>query len=204
MVAGGGDVIWQNMPDANGVYDDEINTNDQMILGNANPKWFSSWYNSVSYKNFSLSFSFYLSWGGKIYNDNKRYYTSWGGNTHRQSPEYILQGWKYPGEITTWYALDTKSRKTNNQSMALNSQFLENGTFLRLQSLRFTYTLEKKWIKKTPFSNIQAYLYGNNLMTWTNYTGFDPEIGGSVLAPGKDSSIYPHNRELGCGINVNF
>ncbi len=204
VVAGGGDVIWQNMPDANGVYDDEINTNDQMILGNANPKWFSSWYNSVSYKNFSLSFSFYLSWGGKIYNDNKRYYTSWGGNTHRQSPEYILQGWKYPGEITTWYALDTKSRKTNNQSMALNSQFLENGTFLRLQSLRFTYTLEKKWIKKTPFSNIQAYLYGNNLMTWTNYTGFDPEIGGSVLAPGKDSSIYPHNRELGCGINVNF
>ena len=65
-----------------------------------------------------------------------------------------------------------------------------------------SYNLEKKIIEKTPFRNVQAYVYGNNLMTWTNYTGFDPEVSGSVLTPGKDSSKYPHSREIGFGINV--
>ena len=204
VTAGGGDVIWYNKPDENGILDNVINSNDQTVLGNATPDWYASWSNSLQYKNFSLSFNFFLSWGGKVWNDLKRYYSSWGGNTHKQTPEYILQGWKYPGEITSWYALDSKARKTNNHSMSLNSQFLEDGTFLRLQSARLSYTLENKWLKKTPFRTVQAYIYGNHLLTWTNYTGFDPEVTGGVLSPGKDNSKYPKNREFGFGVNVGF
>lgn len=202
VVVGGGDVIWYNKPDENGNYDGEINSNDQILLGNANPDWYGSWYNSFQYKNFSLSVNFYVSWGGKVWNDLKRYYSSWGGNAHKQTPEYILQGWKYPGEITEWYALSSRARKTNNHSMSLSSQFLEDATFIRLQNIRLSYNLEKKIVEKTPFRSIQAYVYGNNLATWTNYTGFDPEVSGSVLTPGKDSSKYPHSREIGFGINV--
>ena len=89
-----------------------INSNDQTELGKANPDWFGSWGNTLTYKDFSLSFNFYVSWGGQVWNDLKRYYCSWGGNTHKQTPEYIMQGWKYPGEITSWYALNSKQRKT--------------------------------------------------------------------------------------------
>lgn len=204
VIAGGGDVIWYNKPDANGDLDGVIDTNDQTELGVATPQWYASWANSFTYKNFSLNINFYLSWGGKIWNDVKRFYTSWGGNTHKQSPEYILQGWKYPGEITSWYALNSRQRKTNNHSMSLSSQFLEDGSFLRLQDVRLSYTVDKRWLSKTPMKNVQAYIYGKNLMTWTDYTGFDPEVQMSVLNPGKDDSSYPRSREFGFGLNVGF
>lgn len=204
VIAGGGDVIWYNKPNADGELDNIIDTNDQTELGVATPQWYASWANSVNWKNFSLTVNFYLSWGGKIWNDVKRYNTSWGGNTHKQSPEYILQGWKYPGEITTWYALDSRARKTLNNSMSLSDQFLEDGSFLRLQDVRLSYTLNRNWLTHTPLRNVQAYVYGKNLLTWTNYTGFDPEVKMSVLNPGKDSSSYPRSREFGLGLNVGF
>lgn len=204
VIAGGGDVIWYNKPNENGELDDVINSNDQTELGEANPDWYGSWSNTLNYRNFSLSFNFYVSWGGKIWNDLKRYYSSWGGNTHKQTPEYIMQGWKYPGEITSWYALNSKERKTNNHSMSLSDQFLEDATFIRLQSLRLSYTLDEKFLTKTPIRSVQAYVYGNNLLTWTNYTGYDPELGGSVLKPGKDNSKYPRKREFGFGFNIGF
>lgn len=69
--------------------DNVINSNDQTELGKATPDWFGSWGNTLTYKDFSLSFNFYVSWGGQVWNDLKRYYCSWGGNTHKQTPEYI-------------------------------------------------------------------------------------------------------------------
>lgn len=202
VIAGGGDVIWYNKPNENGELDGVIDTGDQTELGVATPQWYASWSNSFSYKNFSLNINFYLSWGGKIWNDVKRYYSSWGGNTHKQTPEYILQGWKYPGEITTWYALNSRQRKTNNHSMSLSDQFLEDGSFLRLQDVRLSYTMDRKWLSKTFLRNVQAFIYGKNLITWTNYSGFDPEVKMSVLNPGKDDSSYPRSREFGFGLNV--
>jgi TonB-linked SusC/RagA family outer membrane protein len=204
VIAGGGDVIWYNKPDERGDYDNIIDSNDQKELGEANPDWFASWNNNFNYKNISLSFNFYMSWGGLIWNDLKRYYSSWGGNTHKQTPEYIMQGWKYPGEITDWYALNSRERKTNNQSMSLNSMFLEDASFVRLQSLRLGYELDQKLLARMPFNRLEVSVYGNNLLTWTNYSGFDPELGGGVLAPGKDKSVYPKNREFGLGISVGF
>ena len=60
---------------------------------------------------------------------------------------------------------------------------------------------EASTIKK----RVQVYVYGNQLLTWTNYTGYDPEVSGNkVLTPGRDDSKYPHCRELGFGINVGF
>ncbi|KAA4712491.1 TonB-dependent receptor [Bacteroides intestinalis] len=204
VVAGGGDVIWYNKPNENGELDGVINSNDQTELGKANPDWFGSWGNTLTYKDFSLSFNFYVSWGGQVWNDLKRYYCSWGGNTHKQTPEYIMQGWKYPGEITSWYALNSKQRKTNNHSMSLSDQFLEDATFIRLQSVRLSYSVDPKFLGKTPLRSVQAYIYGNNLLTWTNYTGYDPELSGGVLTPGKDSSKYPRKREFGFGFNIGF
>lgn len=204
VLATGGDVIWENRPDATGNLDGNIDENDKHILGRATPKWFASWSNNLSYKNFTLSVSFYLSWGGKVYNELKRYATTWGGSSHKQHPDYVRTGWKYQGQITDWYALTSKNRQTLNLSQ-LNSQYLEDGSFLRLQSVRLTYNLEKNWLKKTPLRNVQLYVYGNGLLTWTNYTGYDPEVSGnSVLMPGRDDSKYPHCREYGFGINFGF
>lgn len=203
-VAGGGDVIWYNKPDENGELDGVIDSSDKTEIGKATPDWYGSWSNTFTYKNFSLSFNFYVSWGGLVWNDLKRYYSAWGGNTHKQTPEYVRQGWKYPGEITSWYALNSRARTTNNHSMSLSDQFVEDASFVRLQSVRFTYNLESKFLEKTPIRSLSAYVYGNNLLTWTNYTGYDPELSGSVLKPNKDSSAYPRKREFGIGFNIGF
>ncbi|MEN6453444.1 MAG: TonB-dependent receptor [Prolixibacteraceae bacterium] len=203
VTAGGGDVIWENMPNAEGVYDTKIDDNDRKILGKGTPDWYASWNNVVNYKRFTLSFNFYVSWGGLVYNDLKRYLSSWGGNTHRQWPEYIVTGWKYQGQITPWYAVDTRNRKTNNRA-SLSNFYLEDGSFIRLRNVRLSYSFDHKLIERTFLKGVTAYVYGNNLMTWTNYTGYDPEVGGGVLTPGKDSGAYPRNREIGLGLNLNF
>lgn len=88
--------------------------------------------------------------------------------------------------------------------MSLSNQFLEDATYIRLANLRFSYTVDRKLLSKTPLRSVQAYVYGNNLITWTNYSGFDPEVKASVLQPGKDDSSYPRSREFGFGINVGF
>ncbi len=203
VIAAGGDVIWENMPDKDGVYDNKIDDNDRAILGEANPDWFASWNNVINYKKFTLSFNFYTSWGGLVYNKLKRYYTSWGGNTHMQLPDYIRTGWKYQGQITDWYAINTRDRKTINRA-ELSDFYLEDATFIRLRNARLSYNVDGDLLKKTFIKGCTVYVYGNNLLTWTNYSGFDPEIGGGVLTPGTDNSAYPRKREVGFGLNVNF
>lgn len=203
VVAKGGDVIWENMVDATGVLDDKIDDNDRTVLGKANPDWYGSWSNNVTYKNFTLSFNFYTSWGGLVYNKLKRYYTSWGGNTHMQLPEYVRTGWIYPGQITNWYAIDTRNRKTINRA-ELSDFYLEDATFIRLRNVRLSYNVDNKYLKNSFVKGCMVYVYGNNLLTWTNYSGYDPEVGGGVLTPGTDNQAYPRKREVGFGLNVNF
>ena len=203
VVARGGDVIWENLPNAEGVYDNKIDDNDRNIMGKGTPDWYGSWSNTVNYKSFSLSFNFYVSWGGLIYNDLKQYLSKWGGNTHREWVDYIVTGWKYQGQITPWYAIDTRNRKTNNRAV-LSNFYLEDASFIRLRNIRLSYNFKKSVLDRTFLKGATAYIYGNNLATWTKYSGFDPEVGGSVLTPGKDSGSYPRNREIGLGLNLNF
>jgi TonB-linked SusC/RagA family outer membrane protein len=203
VVAKGGDVIWENMPDATGALDNKIDDNDRTVLGQANPDWYGSWSNTVSYKNFTLSFNFYTSWGGLVYNKLKRYYTSWGGNTHMQLPEYIRTGWIYQGQKTDWYSIDTRNRKTINRA-ELSDFYLEDASFIRLRNVRLSYNVDNKYLKNSFVKGCMVYVYGNNLLTWTNYSGYDPEVGGGVLTPGTDDQAYPRKREIGFGVNVNF
>ncbi|HOI49477.1 MAG TPA: TonB-dependent receptor, partial [Prolixibacteraceae bacterium] len=86
----------------------------------------------------------------------------------------------------------------------LSDFYLEDATFIRLRNARLSYNVDGDLLKKTFIKGCTVYVYGNNLLTWTNYSGFDPEIGGGVLTPGTDNSAYPRKREVGFGLNVNF
>jgi hypothetical protein len=96
-------------------------------------------------------------------------------------------------------------RKNNTGNFRMNTNFLENGSFLRLSYARLTYALQPQLAKKIFTKGINAYVYGSNLLTWTNYSWFDPEFSsGDPLQPGQDNGRYPRRREIGLGINVNF
>lgn len=194
----GGDMIWENIDN-----NDQIDDKDRKVLGSGLPTWFGGWNNTMNYKRFTFSFSFYVNWGNKIYNRAKYNLTTYATSNVTPQPYEIYNAWRFPGHITD--VPNAQRGTVQNTSRELSSAFLEDGSFIRLRNIRLSYQLDSKYAKKIFMNGLTAYIYGNNLLTWTNYTGFDPELGGgSVLTPGRDDGSYPRKREMGFGINVNF
>lgn len=202
VVSKGGDVIWENRADSRGVRDGNIGNEDRQFLGHGQPRWSIGWSNNITYKGFSLSFSLYGNFGGKVYNDNRRNLASFSNSNTTPDSYFIQNMWKYPGMITNVYR--GGDRAADNMRRG-GSQYLENGSFLRLQSARLSYQLPTKLTSKAAMRLVNLYIYGINLLTWTEYSGFDPEVGqNSVLKPGNDPGRYPRRREIGMGLNVSF
>lgn len=194
----GGDVIWFN-PNNDGVIDDA----DKIILGNAQPKFIAGLFNSFSYMNFALSFNFYTSWGGKIYNAARRELNTF--NTVNVTPEVdaIVNAWYKQGDITVWPKAQQNSPSGNIREV--NSNYIEDASFIRLRNLKFGYNIPAKYSSRLKLQNVGLYIYGANLATWTNYKWFDPEISfDNALQMGQDNGRYPREREFGLGLNVNF
>lgn len=201
-ISKGGDVIWQNQPDANGALNGNIGNEDKIVTGYGQPRWSLGWSNNFTYKNFSLAVSLYGNFGNSIYNENRRNTASFSNSNTTPEPYYILNMYKYPGQITDAYIGGTQGsdnvRKTNDY-------YLEDGSFIRLQNVRLGYQLSRKLIERFHIANFNLYVYGNNLLTWTKYTGFDPEVKqNSVLKPGLDNGQYPRKREMGLGLGITF
>ncbi|MBW4888568.1 TonB-dependent receptor [Mucilaginibacter sp. HMF5004] len=195
----GGDTEWQDTNN-DGVIDDA----DRVVLGNAQPNVYLGFVNNFTYKRFSLSFIINATLGGKVYNQFKQNLTNFANTGGPSLPEAIYGAWTTQGDIARYpYYPDKDTR--GSQRIGSNSMFLEDGSFIRLSSARFTYRLEPKFAQKVFAKNLALYIYGVNLLTYTNYTGFDPEFSpSSPLTPGDDTGRYPKRRELGFGINVGF
>ncbi|HET9570748.1 MAG TPA: TonB-dependent receptor [Bacteroidales bacterium] len=199
-VLAGGDVIWEDVN-----HDGAVGDADRQILGNGLPSWNGGWTNYFTYKNFSLSFSCYGSFGNMIYNQQRRSLNTYSSSNVTPFADDVYAVWKYQGQYTPGFAGKNATTGTNN-ARELSSQFLENGDYIRLTNLRFSYQLDKNLSKKIGANNLSVYVYGNDLMTWTNYSGFDPSniSNSNVLRPGQDNGRYPSNKEVGLGININL
>jgi TonB-linked SusC/RagA family outer membrane protein len=196
-VSKGGDMIWQDT-DRNGVIDDA----DRIDLGNAQPKWIAGITNFFNYKQFGLSVGFYGSYGGKIYNQFRAVLNRNTVTNVTNDPEYIDNFWRRPGDVTIWPV--ARNNGMNNQQ-ELSSLYLEDASFIRLRNVRFTYSLPRSIAQKAKMRGVTVYVYGNNLVTWTNYKGYDPEIAfNNPLTMGIDNGRYPRRREVGAGLNLNF
>lgn len=193
----GGDMIW-----ANNNKDSVIDDADRVSLGNAQPKFMAGLSNVFTYKRFSLSFNFYVSWGGKIYNRGRQQLNTNATTNVTPDPEYIREAWWNPGDVTRW-PIARNNGMGNARELA--SIYLEDASFIRLRNARLTYALPVNITSKAKIRGVQVYVYGNNLLTWTNYTWYDPEINfNNPLQMGQDNGRYPRKREFGAGININF
>lgn len=195
----GGDTEWEDVNN-DGIIDDK----DQQILGNAEPNVYLGIVNNFSYKQFSFSFMINATLGGKIYNQFKQNLTNFANSGGPSLPEAIYGAWTTQGDIATYpYYPDKDTR--GSQRAGGNSMFLEDGSFIRLSSAKLTYRLDNKIANKLFTKNLAVYAYGLNLLTYTNYSGFDPEFSpSSTLTPGDDTGRYPKRREFGFGINIGF
>lgn len=184
--------------DING--DGEINEDDKEYCGAGIPKVEANLSLGASYKGFDFSVVFGSAWGHKIYNGNRYFYEGMasGSNFLKSS----LNAWT-PENTNTDIPRAVLQDKNGNARES--DRFLENGNFLRMRQLQFGYTLPSQLTKKAWIESLRVYVSGENLWTWTNYSGIDPEFSrASVLNSGIDNLIYPFNRTYVVGLQVVF
>jgi len=195
----GGDTEWENV-NKDGVIDDA----DRKVIGNATPDYFLGFINTFTYKRLSLNVIFNATVGGQIYNAFKENFSVTSSSNGTNFPEGIYGAWRKEGDIATYPYYPTKDNN-GNQKRGANSYYLEDASYIRLQSARINYSISPALAKKVYMKGLGIYMYGTNLLTWTNYSGFDPEFSDSnPLTPGTDGGKYPKRREFGMGININL
>ena len=176
--------------DKNG--DGKITEDDKLNLGNPFP-WLTYGINlSAEWRNIDLSLFFQGVYGNKIYNQ-VRYRTEGKGEeaTLGTQMKNVWSKDNTEGYIPNPYG-------TSNNFLG-SSRFIEDGSYLRLQNIQLGYTLPKKIITGIGLDKCRIYVTANNLFTMTDYTGYDPEVGGGV-----DYGNYPQSRTVMIGANINF
>ncbi|MES2418842.1 MAG: TonB-dependent receptor [Bacteroidota bacterium] len=195
----GGDAIFDNYT-KDGIIDDA----DRQVIGNAIPDYFLGFINTFTYKRLSLNVIFNATIGGQIYNAFKESFSTFGSSNGTAFPEAIYGAWRKEGDIAIYPYFPTKDNN-GNQKRGVNSYYLEDASFLRLSSARLNYSLPPALANKILLKGLSMFVYGTNLLTWTNYTGFDPEFSiDNPLTPGTDGGRYPKRRDFGFGININL
>ncbi|MEH6305924.1 TonB-dependent receptor [Olivibacter sp. CPCC 100613] len=192
-----GDVVYE---DVNG--DGRITTADRKIMGSIWPDFYGGLTNNLTFKGFDATIFFVFSYGNEIYNHN-RFFGEAGGA--RDAARVIfasnLDRWQQPGDITDVPRSDGVN--VNNYKDG-GSRWLEDGSYLRLRSLTIGYTLPKHITDRWHLDRLRVYLQGNNLFTWTKYTGLDPEAAASSdpNEQGIDLGTPPQPRSFQLGINL--
>lgn len=183
--------------DTNG--DMMINDEDRVIIGDVNPDYIWGLNNSFSWKGFDLSFLFQGVAGADIINTlNIRFHNLDG---RRNIPLQVYENaWRGEGTSN-----DFRQVNLNNSSTTLFSdRFVEDGSYIRLKNIQLGYNFDAKNIKW--FSGARLYVNAINVLTFTNYSGYDPEVSafGSSAMKGVDLGNYPQAKTIIFGANLRF
>jgi len=164
--------------------------NDKVITGTYDPPQFGRFHNTISYHGIELSFKLNYSFGHMIYKNDR---------ANVENPVYVVSGvsrdlltqWQKPGDVT-----NIPSPFSNFE---LNTtRFLEKGDFLRLRNISLSYELPKAWLGKAKISSLRFFAQGQNLYTWHNFKGWDPEVATGVLGGAQ----YPQIKTITVGLNL--
>ena len=175
------------------------NTHDYKIISNSNPLHYGGFTNNFQYRNFELNVLLQWSYGNDILNTGRYRYEAGGGYFANLTEDYWNNAWT-PVNPTNKYAAVMGQGKTD-----ISSYYVEDGSYLRLKNVTLSYTLNPSFLKRAGIAGCRFYVTGENLYTWTKYSGFDPEIASySPLLPGIDNISYPRARTYTLGLNVKF
>lgn len=181
--------------------DGTINTDDYTVIGNGNPIHVGGFSNDFVYKNFDLSIFMQWSYGNDILNGNRLYFEQ---NT------YNLYNFNLYSSVENRWTPDNQNtnipRVGGLPPRVYHTNIVEDGSFLRLKTVTFGYTFADSFLKSHKIKSARIYFSGQNLLTFTRYSGSDPEVSvrNSALTPGFDWSAYPRARTMTVGIDVSF
>ena len=188
--------------DLNG--DGIINSSDLTVIGTPLPKHTGGLSNTLNYKGIDLNVFFQWSYGNDIYNGNRHIFES-------SRIEFGSMN-KFASYADRWRPdnLDATIPVTRGEAASLgayaSTRTVEDGSYLKLKTVSLGYSIPIKLVKKIGFTKLRIYASAQNLYTWTNYSGFDPEVSSihSALTPGFDFSTYPRASTLTFGLNAAF
>ena len=204
------------LKDTNG--DGKIDANDRTIIGNANPKATGGFGINARAYGFDLSANFNFSIGNDIYNANKIEFSTTGKYQYRNMLSDMESGKRWtnlnadgticndPETLATLNANTTEFSPFTDR-MVFSDWAVEDGSFLRLNTLTLGYTLPNELVKRVGISNLRFYTTAYNVFCITSYSGYDPEVSTmrrTNLTPGVDYSAYPKSRQFVVGLNLNF
>ncbi len=180
-----------------------ISASDRTIIGNPFPKYFFGITNDFFWKSFSLNVLIQGSVGHQVANVNRYYLDGLSRSTNKNiSAEAYQNRWTGPGTSNTYPI----AQSGGTPFYGFFTDFIiEDASYLRLKSVTVSYQFK---IKKSPILNsINCFVTGTNLLTLTNYKGYDPEVNSAAANPltqGQDNGVIPQNRTFSTGINVSF
>ena len=179
--------------DING--DGKISDDDRTDIGKGMPDWTFGFNFSVSWKDFDMNMMWQGTIGNDIYDATRR-----TDITSSNLPSWMLDRWTGEG-TSNKYPRFAYGDNTNWQSSDL---YVYDGSYLRLKNIQIGYTLPRKLTSKAFVSSLRIYVAAENLLTFTKYHGFDPEISSGGTSLGIDRGVYPQSRVLSVGANLKF
>lgn len=187
--------------DGDGVLD--VNK-DRTIVGDYFPDYTFGLNNTFSYKGFDLNASLYGVQGVKVVNLLRRYTNSMEGNTNTSTD--ALARWRSESDPGNGL-VNRANRKAKGNNGRTSTWHVEDGSFIRLQTVSLGYTIPENVTSRLKLGESRIFITGQNLFTWTKYSGFNPEpnlFDNDALTPGIDYGTYPLAKTFSAGINLNF
>jgi TonB-dependent starch-binding outer membrane protein SusC len=184
---------------------------DGVLIGPALPKWFGGFDNTFRWKGLDLNVLLYFSGGNYVYNGSK---AGLHDNRNWNNAKDALNRWTKPGDNAQWPRVVFNDNISNGSSFPISNN-VEKGDFLKVRNIALGYTLPRSWTQRARISSVRIYVAALNALTFTKYSGFDPEIqsntGAAVAneqvvngAPSVDRNAAPLSRTFNVGINIGF
>lgn len=204
-----GDIKFYKKPNAAGQLVGVIGSNDMVYIGKPDPDFTYGLNLSADYKGFDLTVFFQGVQGNNLLG----ILTAWTEGMHNNFNlgKNALNRWTPTNTNTT---VPRAVRGDPNKNTNISDRYIYDGSYLRLKNLTLGYTLPKKWVDYVKLSKVRVYGTGRNLLTFTKYPFYDPEIGSgyvglsssgnSSTARGIDNGYYPQARALIMGIQIDF
>ncbi|WP_264563575.1 SusC/RagA family TonB-linked outer membrane protein [Flavobacterium sp. N3904] len=187
--------------DVNG--DGVVNADDKTFIGNPHPTVTYGFTNTFKYKNFDCSLFLQGVYGNDVLNLTRRN----GIMNSNLYTNQLVEAANFWTPTNTNTNIPRPEGNSNSNNLQISDRFIESGSYLRVQNFTFGYTLPSDVMSKLTISKLRLYLTGQNLFTFTNYSGYDPEVGSinqNTLLSGIDNGRFPSARTVLMGVNVEF
>ncbi|MCH5718380.1 SusC/RagA family TonB-linked outer membrane protein [Niabella hibiscisoli] len=184
--------------DING--DGVMNSTDLTVIGRGLPVHYGGFGNNINYKNFDLNIFFQWSYGSDIQNANRMVFEN-PGTTNLNQFASVTNRWTPHNQNNELFRA---GQGAPQGPAVLSSRTVEDGSYLRLKTAQLGYNLPKELLKRSGIKQLRVYASAQNLITWTKYKGYDPEVATfySQVTPGFDWAAYPRARTVTIGANI--